>query len=136
MKKFLISINNELEKNCFFWFYINSAARLTCLQQLFLFVCWFTNIHYNTPLGTARLTTGNAQFSKCFMMRPRSKFSTGTAQKIKFSIRDFFSKCDQISSFLRIWSHLLKKSHLENFIFRAVRKGNETRQGWYENSVR
>ena len=32
------------------------------------------------------------------------------AQKVKFSIKDFFSKCDQIRSFLRIWSHLLKKS--------------------------
>ena len=27
---------------------------------------------------------------------------------------DFFSKCDQIRSFLRIWSHLLKKSLMEN----------------------
>ena len=40
-----------------------------------------------------------------------------TAQKIKFSIKDFFSKCDQICSFLWIWSHLLKKSFAENFIF-------------------
>ena len=38
-----------------------------------------------------------------------------TAQKIKFSIKDFFSKCDQIRSFLWIWSHLLKKSAIENF---------------------
>ena len=43
-----------------------------------------------------------------------------TAQKMKFSIKDFFSKCDQICSFLRIWSHLLKKSLMENFIFCAV----------------
>ena len=35
---------------------------------------------------------------------------------MKFSIQDFFSKCDQI----RIWSHLLKKSWMENFIFCAV----------------
>ena len=42
------------------------------------------------------------------------------AQKIKFSIKGFFSKCDQIRSFLRIWSHLLKKSLTENFIFCAV----------------
>ena len=41
----------------------------------------------------------------------------GTAQKIKFSIKDFFSKCDQIRSFLRIWSHLLKKSLMKSFIF-------------------
>ena len=43
-----------------------------------------------------------------------------TAQKMKFSIKDFFSKCDQIRSLLRIWSNLLKKSLMENFIFCAV----------------
>ena len=48
------------------------------------------------------------------------KVTTDTAQKSKFSIRDFFSKCDQIRSFLRIWPHLLKKSLMENFIFCAV----------------
>ena len=36
-------------------------------------------------------------------------------KKMKFSI--FFSKCDQICSFLQIWLHLLKKSLNENFIF-------------------
>ena len=36
---------------------------------------------------------------------------------MKFSIEDFFGKCDQISSFLRIWSHLLRKSRTENFAF-------------------
>ena len=39
---------------------------------------------------------------------------------MKFSIKDLFSKCDQIRSFLRIWLHLLKKSLMENFIFCAV----------------
>ena len=39
---------------------------------------------------------------------------------MKFSIKDFFSKCHQIGSFLRIWSHLLKKSLMENFIFCAM----------------
>ena len=43
------------------------------------------------------------------------------AQKMKFSIKDFFNKCNQIRSFLRIWSHLLKKSLMENFIFSAVK---------------
>ena len=38
----------------------------------------------------------------------------------KFSIKDFFSKFDQIRSFLRIWSHLLKKSLMGNFILYAV----------------
>ena len=39
---------------------------------------------------------------------------------MKFSIKDFFSKCDQIRSYLRIWSHLLKKSLMGNFIFCAL----------------
>ena len=39
---------------------------------------------------------------------------------IAFSIEDFFSKCDQVRSFLWIWSHLLKRSLMENFIFCAV----------------
>ena len=43
-----------------------------------------------------------------------------TAQQMKFSIKDFSSKCDQIRSFLRIWSHLLEKSLMENFIFCAM----------------
>ena len=34
--------------------------------------------------------------------------------------KDFFSQCDQIRRKLRIWSHLLKKSLMENFIFYAV----------------
>ena len=36
---------------------------------------------------------------------------------MKFFIKDFFSKCDQIRSLLRIWSDLLKRSLMENFIF-------------------
>ena len=39
---------------------------------------------------------------------------------MKFSIKDFFSKCDQTRRKLRIWSHLLKKYLMENFIFYAM----------------
>ena len=39
----------------------------------------------------------------------------------KFSIEDFFSKCDQIRRELRLWSDLLKKFLIENFIFCAVK---------------
>ena len=38
---------------------------------------------------------------------------------MKFSIKDFFSKCEEIC-FLRILSDLLKKTLMENFIFCAV----------------
>ena len=42
---------------------------------------------------------------------------------MKFSIMDFFSRCDQI---LRIWSHLLKKSLMEKLYF--LRSGMCCRQ--------
>ena len=43
------------------------------------------------------------------------------AQKMKFSIKDFFSECDEICRKLRILSHLLKKSLMGNFIFSVVK---------------
>ena len=44
---------------------------------------------------------------------------------MKFSIKDFTFKCDKIRSFLQIWSHLLEKPLMENFIFSAVIKSNK-----------
>ena len=43
-----------------------------------------------------------------------------TAQNMKFSIMDFFIRCDQTHRKLQIWSHLLRKSFTENFIFCTV----------------
>ena len=48
--------------------------------------------------------------------------------KMKFSIKDFLSKCNQIRSFLWIWSHLLNKSLMENFIFCEVQGIRYTNQ--------
>ena len=42
-------------------------------------------------------------------------------KKMKFFIKDFFSKCDKIRKKLWIGSHLLKKPLMENFLFGAVR---------------
>ena len=50
----------------------------------------------------------------------RNLFERITAQKMKFSITDFFNKYDQFRSFRRIWSYLMKESLMENFIFREV----------------
>ena len=47
-------------------------------------------------------------------------YSSSTAEKMNFSIKDFLSKCDQIRRKLRILSYLLKKSLIEIFIFLAV----------------
>ena len=46
--------------------------------------------------------------------------NSNSCTKKRFSIKDLFSKCDQIRRKLRIWSHLLKKSLIENFNFCAV----------------
>ena len=43
-------------------------------------------------------------------------------QKMKFSMKDIFSKCDQIRRKLHIWSHLLKISLMGKFIFCALIK--------------
>ena len=52
-----------------------------------------------------------------------------TTEKMKFSIEDFFGKCDQIRSscglVTRIWSHLLKESVMENFTFCAAYLQNQ-----------
>ena len=45
---------------------------------------------------------------------------------MKFSIKGSFSKCDQIRTKLLIWSHLFKKSLMENVIFCAVTLSLET----------
>ena len=45
---------------------------------------------------------------------------TRTAQKNKFSLKNYFSKCDQIRWKLEMWSYALKKSLMENFIFCAL----------------
>ena len=50
----------------------------------------------------------------------RQFHNISSAQKMNFSIKDIFRKCDQIRRKLQIWSHLLKKSLMENFIFSAV----------------
>ena len=40
---------------------------------------------------------------------------------MNFSIKDFFSKCDQIRRKLWFWPNLLKKSLMENLTFCAVK---------------
>ena len=47
-------------------------------------------------------------------------YKADIALKVKFSIKDVFSKYDEIRRKLRIWSHLVKKSLMENFIFCAL----------------
>ena len=50
----------------------------------------------------------------------RTPLCVSLHKKIKFSIKDFFSKCDQVRRKLWIWSYLLRKSLMKNFIFCTV----------------
>ena len=52
-----------------------------------------------------------------FLTRWRKLKESFTAQKMKFSIKYFFSKCEQIRRKLRIWSHLLKNPQWKTLIF-------------------
>ena len=54
--------------------------------------------------------------------RPRDWVITSLmlSQWATVSTKDYFSKCDQIRMKLQIWSHLQKKSLMENFILCAV----------------
>ena len=67
---------------------------------------------------------------KDFCLLYSLKNLTNTAQKMKFFIKDFFSICDQIRKKLHIWSHLLKKSLIENFVFCAVKETYFFQKSW------
>ena len=58
------------------------------------------------------------------MLYPERGITWYTTQKMKFSIKDFFSKCDQIRRKLLTWSHSPNKSLMENLIFCAVYNTN------------
>ena len=93
-----------------------------CTESYFLlFLRRFDNIGFSVVSIT---WCSNANF-KChhkFVNEiQNSTWIINTAQKRKFSITEFFSKCDQICRKLRIWAHLLKKSLMKNFNFCAVK---------------
>ena len=69
-------------------------------------------VHFNKRLfGTPLASFKNVALKQNFYQ------DLYTAQKMKISTKDFFSKCDQIYCLLQIWSHILKMSVMENFIF-------------------
>ena len=83
-------------------------------------ITWYS-LHNSLKGVSNRLQGRIGDIAKVF-----EEITTVTVQKMKFFNKDFFSKYDQIRMKLRIWSHLLKKSLTENFIFCAVSKTNDT----------
>ena len=82
----------------------------------------FCNVDSSLQEGSlcclGRFTTRKLEISRFNSFIKSPLYARITARK--FSIKDFFSKCDQIRSKLRIWSHLMKKFLMENFIFCVV----------------
>ena len=99
----------EISKHCIV-FFPNSNINYHHDYLLFsLLLCLYTNsVHILILLrGEHHQISNQHCFAKCCACQREALHST---QKMKFFIKDFFSKYDQIRSFLWIWSHLLKKS--------------------------
>ena len=64
--------------------------------------------------------SGKSYFCNFLEHLEREIYQNSNINSYTFSIKNFLSKCDQICSFLQIWSHLLKKFVMENFIFCVI----------------
>ena len=62
----------------------------------------FNGLQFNSPSQCKQV---EQKWNICLRWVNRKEQIRINAQKMMFSIKDFFSKCDQIRSFLRIWSH-------------------------------
>ena len=98
IKKCLMKNTNIFQQ---VWFF---RSNLYMLQKIRWFVTWWID---------SSIISLDSNLTR---LSPRRQ----TAQKMRFSIKDFFSKCDQIPRKLRIWLHLLKNSLMKNLIFCAV----------------
>ena len=96
----------------------NNSTCFAMLQEFYFNFGKKYNLHIFPAIKMVDVTARNLMLTVFIAHQP--SWNHNTAQKMVFSINDFFSKCDQICSFLRIWSHLLKKYFMQNFIFCAV----------------
>ena len=62
----------------------------------------------------------NTEMNCCSFEKSKVIWWSATAQKMKFSIKDFFSKWEQFRRKLQIWSHLLKTSWWETSFLCSV----------------
>ena len=93
--------------------YRNHSIDLLCKSiDWFLYECNTGINRSNTSSRKSSRFIAGKKYDICFC-----NAETVTAQKMKFSIKDLFSKCHQIRRRLRIWSHLLNKALMKNVIF-------------------
>ena len=115
-------ISEKLVKNENAWKEMENIPFYKTSWKIFFISNILKNIVWNLPELIPRPISQMDFYAKDYLV----PFQTSvmeflvTAQKMKFSIKDFFSKCDQIHRKLRIWSHLLKKSLMVNFIFCTI----------------
>ena len=102
-----------LRRNKFFFCLLACGKDILTYKNLFFWEYWLA---HDSKLDEKRLLLLPAPPQKNCWFVVRICFSWKNilmilgkiiAQKMKFSIKDFFSKCDQIQSILRIWSHSL-----------------------------
>ena len=110
---------------CFFWryqknFFYTGSRFSNFNDYISPFVYLGTSIH--TKINNKTFFIPNPiKFTVLYFKFLYFYLSIDTTQKMKFSVKDFFSKCDQIRRKLRIWSHLLKKSLMElQFLCSAI----------------
>ena len=94
-----------------------SMMERTYLTNAIIFAASYNYLH-NISFSPSLLYSHLIFTSKVLILCKKGLLDT--VQKMKFTIKNFFSKCDQIRKKLRIWSHLLKKSLMKNFIFCTV----------------
>ena len=76
---------------------------------------------YGDDLDRTAIETEVCFFKSIFELNNVEHFND-SFKTMNISIKNFFCKYNQILRFLRIGSHLLKKSLTENFIFCAVKR--------------
>ena len=102
-----LSILAKFVKNVFYLagFFFN-LANVRYLFLLMSVIC----LKGNEAVTISDYTTVWFTINSPLKMLPRHfRYFHSLHKKMKFSIKGFFGKCYQISSFLRIWSHLLNK---------------------------
>ena len=102
---FLQNVLIETSNVCFKNFYISHLVLCHFLMP------W--SLENSKGINTFSITFSNNEWEDYVFW---SLFIGFTAQKMKFSIIDFFSTCDQIRRKLRIWSHFLMKLWIKNFV--------------------
>ena len=88
--------------------------------------CYFYGVIKTAVLLTELLNRMKIELSKVFRVDRSFYWTDFTAKKRQFSIKDFFSKYNEIRRKLFNWAYLLKKTLMENFIFCAVIDGCAT----------